>query len=313
MSEIRTRPLGEAKAKLLSRYKGRNPQDYILTNPGNYFMPKTYERYAERLSKFEIRDDDVFVLTWPKNGTTWTQELVWSLLNYDNIDNAKTISLHQRVPYFEGNIIMEFLGLETDEDILETKFQCMKSPRIFKSHLPFSLLPPKVLDRCKVVACLRNPKDTLVSYYKYMIRHPTDLLSGDLDTYFDLFMEDLIVYAPFWDLVLDRWNKREHPNMCLLFFEDMKRDFAGNIRKVAEFLQKDISDSVVDDLVDRLSFKKLKEESEVKKEGSVDFPHVYRKGEVGDWKNHFTEEMNERMDKVIAEKLKDSGLQFTYE
>uniref|UniRef100_A0A0E0CEM0 Sulfotransferase n=1 Tax=Oryza meridionalis TaxID=40149 RepID=A0A0E0CEM0_9ORYZ len=36
----------------------------------------------------------------------------------------------------------------------------------------------------------------------------------------------------------------------------------------------------------------------------------FRKGEVGDWKNYLTEEMAKKLDAVVEEKLKGSGLTF---
>ena len=39
-------------------------------------------------------------------------------------------------------------------------------PRVIKSHLTFEMLPPNLLDTCKVVYVCRNPKDTIVSFYK---------------------------------------------------------------------------------------------------------------------------------------------------
>ena len=42
------------------------------------------------------------------------------------------------------------------------------SPRFVKSHLPFSLLNPRLLDVCKVVYVARNPKDVCVSFYHHM-------------------------------------------------------------------------------------------------------------------------------------------------
>ena len=37
-----------------------------------------------------------------------------------------------------------------------------------------------------------------------------------------------------------------------------------------------------------------------------------RKGSVGDWRNHFTDEQSARMDTEITRKLSGSGLQFDF-
>ena len=38
-----------------------------------------------------------------------------------------------------------------------------------------------------------------------------------------------------------------------------------------------------------------------------------RKGVVGDWKNYFTPELNERFDKEVLSKLKGTGLEFDFQ
>ena len=42
-------------------------------------------------------------------------------------------------------------------------------------------------------------------------------------------------------------------------------------------------------------------------------PSLLRKGVVGDWKNYFTPELNERFEKEVLAKLKGSGLEFDFE
>merc|ERR1712018_865412 len=43
----------------------------------------------------------------------------------------------------------------------------MPSPRVIKTHLPFEMLPPNLLDTCKVIFVSRNPKDCCVSFYHH--------------------------------------------------------------------------------------------------------------------------------------------------
>ena len=202
-------------------------------------------------------------------------------------------------------------------DLLAT-MENMPSPRMFKSHMPFQLLPDDILDKSKAVLCIRNPKDTVVSYYHMEQVIKDHSYDGDFAAYFNLFMDGMVLYCPYFEYVVEAWKKRDHPNLCLLSYEDMKKDQASSVRKVAKFLGKDLSDNQIESLVEHLSFKKMKENSSVN--GAVWQNTLFtekggfvRKGQVGDWKNYFTEEMNVRMDKAIEKYFKPIGLEFIYE
>ncbi|XP_065065257.1 sulfotransferase 1E1-like [Rhopilema esculentum] len=295
-------------------------QKFVRTVPGNCILPKAYEEFKDRYKNWEVRSEDTYIFGFPKNGTTWVQELVWCLQNNCDIDKAKAISLLDRVPFLEAPVIFDFV------DELRSRFEgfhemiaTMDSPRVFKSHLPFGHLPDDLLDKSRVVICLRNPKDTVVSAFHHeKLLHVYDY-KGDFATFFDLFMDGLLLYTSYFERIQQLWKQRNHPNVCILFYEELKADLAGNIRKVAKFLGKEITKEQVGILVDHLSFKKMKENKSVnleplqdgkimKKEGNF-----MRKGEVGDWKNYFTEEMNKRMDEAIEKYFKPVGLEFRYE
>lgn len=300
-------------------------QEYIKTNPGNYVLPLAYEKYKDQIYNWKLGDGDMFLFGWMKTGTTWAREMVWCLMNGCDLEKAKESLLNKRIPFidmafladFEDNISQE-LGASSGHFL--TKLQNMPSPKILKSHLPFQLLNPQLLDQCKVVMCLRNPKDTLVSYYHHEKLIKLHGLTGDFATFFNFFIEDKLIFSPFFEYTVQAWERRSHPNMCILFYEDMKQDLAKEIKKVAEFLGKSVTDEQVGNLVAHLGFDKMKQNDTVNNEAIREVAFVsgskgsfIRKGEVGDWKTHFTKEMNEKMDELIEKHFKNIGLNFRYE
>lgn len=60
-----------------------------------------YRKMAKRIKEMEVYDDDTWVITYPRSGTTWTQEMVWLLNNNLNFIEAKKVDLLQRFPYLE--------------------------------------------------------------------------------------------------------------------------------------------------------------------------------------------------------------------
>ena len=98
----------------------------------------------------------------------------------------------------------------------------------------------------------------------------------------------------------------------------MKKVLATSVRKVAEFLVKEVTDEKIGELLDHLCFKKIKHnlavyyENATMKEIYSGDGHFMRE-EVGDWKNHFTTKMNERMDEATEKHFRPIGFEFQYE
>ncbi len=62
--------------------------------------------------------------------------------------------------------------------------------RLIKTHNPFSLLPPDVLDKTKSVYVARDPRDVLVSYFHHhrLICHHEFV--GTFEEFFNYFIND---------------------------------------------------------------------------------------------------------------------------
>lgn len=50
----------------------------------------------------QFRASDVLVMTYPKCGTTWTQEIVWTMRNNPDLNHPKTcVPINDRSPFIE--------------------------------------------------------------------------------------------------------------------------------------------------------------------------------------------------------------------
>ena len=83
---------------------------------------------------------------------------------------------------------------------------------------------------------------------------------------------------------------------------------------IANFLNKPLSDDLISRIAEQCTFSGMKKNaasfSVPTKDGESS---LLRKGMVGDWKNYFTPELNERFENEVLAKLKGSGLEFEFE
>ena len=100
------------------------------------------------------RTDDVFIASFPKSGTTWTQQVVRLIYSRGLILDSDP-SLHAIIPW-----------LDDSEDLPDLSVvDSMTSPRVFKSHNPYHLLPRKLTESNRLIYVTRGAKDTAVSMY----------------------------------------------------------------------------------------------------------------------------------------------------
>ncbi|XP_062114754.1 cytosolic sulfotransferase 5-like [Humulus lupulus] len=270
--------------------------------------------------QFKPKDEDIILASIPKSGTTWLKSLLFSILNrnqhYYNNDQHPllTTNPHHLVSSFEFTIYSnpKFHDLST-----------MSSPRLISTHIPYASLPDsiKLYSKSRIVYVSRNPLDLIVSLWHFGTAHP-DRRSHEwtMEECVDEFCRGETMFGPYWDHVLGFWKASlERPEKVLfLKYEEMKEDTFGQAKRVAEFVglrfsQEEESDGVVEQILEMCSLSKLKD-LDVNKHGQVrpnfDNKLFFRKGQVGDWINHLSPSMVERVNNVTNEKLSGSGLSF---
>lgn len=253
---------------------------------------------------------DLLIATYPKAGTTWTQEIVDLLLHNGDTEICRRAPIAVRIPFLE---IYSPPPIPSGLDLLKT----MAPPRVIKTHLPVQLVPPGFWEnKCKVIYVARNAKDNLVSYYHFDKMNLTQPEPGPWEGYIHKFMRGELAWGSWYDHVKGFWEEREKRNILYLFYEDMKENPRREVERIMRYLDLSLSDDVISRIVELTSFESMKANpmanySFIPKPA---FDHsvspFMRKGEVGDWTNHFTPDQSKMFDEDYEKQMKGANLPF---
>ncbi|CAH1980007.1 unnamed protein product [Acanthoscelides obtectus] len=285
-------------------------------------LPKSYE--LDKFYEFPVRDGDVWICGFPKSGTTWTQEMVWMIMHNLDFEGAKE-DIHIRVPFAELSWAAphdENSPHHARDTLGFIKKEYEKGPVCLKTHLPWQLLPRDIqegLKKPKIIYVMRNAKDQIVSMY-----HWNKMLYGynePLEKFFEGYLKNEYVYTPYWGHVFGFWKQRSKPNVMFLRYEEMSKDLPGMIRKVANFVERPMSDEKVAKLVKHLSFDTMRKNPAVNNENLIEKcrkdrglekseTNHMRQGKTGSHKTEMPPELIEKVERWIEDNTKGTDFVF---
>ncbi|XP_063402712.1 sulfotransferase 4A1-like [Mytilus trossulus] len=298
-----------ASSKIKRRLAGIENVEDSAWNPIKHYiqfkgvvLPQFTENNAHKFENFEVRPDDVWVISFPRSETEWIQEIVFLINSNMDLEKAKTVSIDDRFPYLE----YPSPGLDAIATI--------PSPRMIKTHLPLKLLPEEIR-KSKVIYVARNPKDTVVSNYHFCKQLKT--FDKNFNSFVKAFIRNKVGYAPWWQHVLEFWKIRDDPNVLFITYEDLCEDMEGSIRKISQFLNKELTNRDLDTLLSYCSPENMRNNKQVSYkwhlgEEDNEQSDIMKDG-IGEWRKYFDDEPNYQINKLVAHKLANSGLTFKYD
>lgn len=211
---------------------------------------------------FNVRADDTFVVSIPKCGSSWLQNIVWLLKNNLDFATDQSVDRFDRMRDFDFNMKGENRIYNLDW------YRTLKSPRVMKTHLPIQFLPKKIwTNKTKVIYITRNPYDTAVSLCHFMRNYFQYIFS--MDEVVDLLINDYIISCPFFDHVLNFWQLRHMENILFITYEDLVNNSFETIKGISEFLDCNYSDDQLTELTEYVSFNNMCRNSAVNREMDV--------------------------------------------
>ncbi|XP_048825260.1 sulfotransferase family 5A, member 1 isoform X1 [Brienomyrus brachyistius] len=256
---------------------------------------------------FQFQDTDTLIVSYPKSGTTWMQQILTLLYSQGDETVSHTIPNWARAPWLEQYYFPKVL-------------EVLKEPRIITTHLQYHLLAPALEgSQAKVIYVARNPKDLAVSFYHFH-KMANFLPNPDsFEEFLEHFLEGTVNYGSWFDHVKG-WtsSRRNDLNFLYITYEELWEDFKGSMEKISTFLQHPLMLDDIQKIQKHCTFASMREnpmvnyttvDKEIMDHSKGQF---MRKGKVGDWKNTFTPEQNQRFENIFSLKMKNSHLKFTW-
>ena len=225
-------------------------------------------------------------------------------------DVERMTEVEQRVTFIDA--YLERRNLKSDA-----------APRVSKSHHMADVYRKQLEEgRAKFIVVVRNPKDLFVSlYHFYRMSIQLGLFPGTWDEFFELVRVSRLVYGDYFDWYRGWWLERYRGNVLFVKYEDAKKFPMTVIKEMSEYLGQMFPEDVLTKIAEATSFENMSGNEEVKtnilprahNHLRSDISDFFRLGSVGDWKNYFSQEQSEFIDRLYRKKLEVLGLQLEFE
>ncbi|NOY63271.1 MAG: sulfotransferase domain-containing protein [Gammaproteobacteria bacterium] len=188
---------------------------------------RLHDPYA--LANFQPRCSDVLIVTAPKAGTTWMQQILHQLRSGGDTEFT---SIFQVVPWLEKPAEHEPWQQRL------ARYEQIPNPRIFKTHCTYEQTPG--VDVAKIVLSSRDPRDCCVSFYHHMMgMNETALQRYGIQQpdSFDVWIDQWLNFASWYRNVQSWWPHIDNSNLLWLRYEDMKADLSASLDQLLTFLR----------------------------------------------------------------------------
>lgn len=168
--------------------------------------------------RLTVLPDDIFIVSYPRSGNTWTRFLIGNLLSPGS--PITFANVESRIPE---------IYLCTDQQLRE-----LGKPRIMKSHEYFD---PRYR---RTIYLVRDPRDVAVSLYHYSLKRQNIPDGYPLDEFVPRFIiGEFFEDCGTWEEHVLSWlaPRRRNNNFLFLRYEDLLASPVEELAKVASVLQ----------------------------------------------------------------------------
>ena len=201
-------------------------------------LPITSEATLAACSALDVGDGDVFIASYPKSGTTWTQAIVSALVSggerprhVGDVAPFYEIDPHWRHDSDSGG--SRYVGSPRAADA-----HARLGRRVFNTHLRHAMLPRG--EGARIVYVVRDGADVCVSFFHHLASQRGD--AGRYDKGLDEFWREWLR----GELPYGRWSDHlasyaaaaagDDPRVLVVSYEQLSSDLEGTARRIASHI-----------------------------------------------------------------------------
>jgi hypothetical protein len=202
-----------------------------------------------------FRNDDVFLVSFPRSGNTWLRYMLTLL--HPGLRETDSRDIHWVIP-----------NLDQAPDLKATPI-----PRVIKSHSLFNPRYPRV------IYLLRDGRDATHSYYLFCRKE------YGYEGSFEMFLEQRPFFRWKWHEHVESWLSGSHETPLLVVrYEDMLVDVEKQLRRVLDFLGWKPADGEIRQAVQGTQIERMRH-----KESTGSFLAHVGQGRAGIWSERFSD------------------------
>ncbi|KAF3507034.1 hypothetical protein F2Q69_00000254 [Brassica cretica] len=269
----------ETKKLISSLPTDKDCRGKLCKYQGCWYYHNTLQAVISFQNNFQPQETDIILSSSPKSGTTWLKALTVALLERSkHHDDHPLLSdnPHGIVPFLENNLLLK----SSTPDLTKFSSASYVYKAVCDSHA-----------------------------FAHRERGPQGFSLQDCVRVQERKGRVVPMWSQLWDHVLSYWRgSLEDPSHVLFMkYEEMKEEPCVQLKRLAEFLgcpftEEEEESGAVNKILQLCSLRSLSD-LEINRTGKtsngVDYKFYFRKGEVGDSKNHLTPEMESKIDMII--------------
>jgi hypothetical protein len=169
-----------------------------------------------------VRSDDIFVVSYPRSGSTWMRFLLANLMSAGS-DEVSFANIEGLVPD---------IYVVPDEELSK-----LPSPRMMKSHEVFD---PRYR---RVIYLVRDPRDVAASYLAYLQKMKYFTTDPSVEAFVERFIAGELDSFGNWRQNVGSWigARGGDDDFLLVRYEDLRSNPIGELDRVAAFAELEIA------------------------------------------------------------------------